>query len=90
MKTVTVVLAVVALAAASTAAFAQPSDQTERNIATQIVLGNVKASNAGLTQSVVEGRQAASTGPVAMFSPTDKLLVQMQDVRDRNKPTNIH
>ena len=86
MKTVTVVLAVVALAAASTAAIAQPSDQTERNIATQIVLGNVKASNdslPGSVRGVVEGRQAAS---VTVFSDIDRQFVELQTARDKNKP----
>ena len=88
MKTFNVILIAAALASVSTAAFAQPSDQVSRQIDLAIVNGIVKASNdslPGSVQGVVEGRQAAQT---SAFSDTDRLLVQQQDVRDRNKPTN--
>ncbi|MDR3373354.1 MAG: hypothetical protein P4L98_06450 [Ancalomicrobiaceae bacterium] len=84
MKTTT--LAVLIAAMLSTSAFAQPSDQVSREIDLAIVNGNVKASNDNLPQGVVEGRQAATTNTT--FSEIDRLLVQQQDVRDRNKPTN--
>lgn len=83
MKTSTVVLAVAALATLSTAAFAEPSTGTDISVARQVVLGNVKASNDGAGQSVVEGRQAARS---TTFADADRLLVEMQFVRDKNMP----
>ena len=86
MKTLNILLVAAALASVSTAAFAQPSDSIDANVARQIALGNVKASNDSITaQGVVEGRQAASS---TSFSATDRLYVELQDVRDRNKPNN--
>ncbi|MDR3376852.1 MAG: hypothetical protein P4L98_24290 [Ancalomicrobiaceae bacterium] len=86
MKTLNILLVAASLSVLSTAAFAQPSDSVDIDVARQVALGNVKASNDGLAaQGVVEGRQAARS---STFSATDRLLVQQQDVRDRNKPTN--
>ncbi|MDR3376850.1 MAG: hypothetical protein P4L98_24280 [Ancalomicrobiaceae bacterium] len=86
MKTFNVILIAAALASVSTAAFAQPSDSAEQQIAHQLVLGNVKASNdSGAAAAVVEGRQAAAN---VSFSATDRVYVDLQNVRDRNKPTN--
>ncbi|MDR3495377.1 MAG: hypothetical protein P4L82_12325 [Ancalomicrobiaceae bacterium] len=85
MKTFNVILIAASLATLSTAAFAQPSDSVERDIARQIVLGNAQASNLTTGATVVEGRQAATN---ASFSATDRLYVELQNVRDKNKPTN--
>lgn len=82
MKSFNVIFAAAALSVASTAAFAQPSDSVEQQIARQIVLGNVKASNDVAGPALVEGRQAANVS----FSATDRIYVDMQTVRDRNKP----
>ncbi|MDR3376564.1 MAG: hypothetical protein P4L98_22820 [Ancalomicrobiaceae bacterium] len=58
MNTLRIILTTLALGTSFTSAFAQSSDSVERDVARQIVLGNVKASNASLPQGVVEGRQA--------------------------------
>ena len=85
MKTFNVILIAAALATASTAAFAQPSDQTSRLIDLAIVNGNVQASNdslPGSAQGVVEGRQAAQANAVP--SATDQFLVSLAAQRDAN------
>lgn len=92
MKTLNILLAAASLSVLSTAAFAQPSDAVDIEVARQVALGNVKASNDTVTSpagigngGVVEGRQAA---PVTTYSYRDRLLVQQQDQVDRNKPTH--
>ena len=85
MKTFNVILIAAALATASTAAFAQPSDQVSRQIDLAIINGNVKASNdtlPGSVQGVVEGRQAAQI--YAAPSSTDQFLVDQAVQRDAN------
>ncbi|MDR3376851.1 MAG: hypothetical protein P4L98_24285 [Ancalomicrobiaceae bacterium] len=85
MKTLNILLVAASLSVLSTAAFAQPSDSVDIGVAGQIALGNVKASNDSTAAAVVEGRQAAAN---VSFSATDRVYVDLQNVRDRNKPTN--
>ncbi|MDR3376697.1 MAG: hypothetical protein P4L98_23505 [Ancalomicrobiaceae bacterium] len=59
MNTLRIMLATLIIGSSFTAALAQPSDSIDQQVARQIALGNVKASNDSLPQGVVEGRQAA-------------------------------
>ena len=81
MKTLNILLVTAALASVSTVAFAQPSDSTEQQLAHQLAIGNVKASNDSVgAQNVVEGRQAAQAN--AAPSATDQFLVDLAVQRD--------
>ncbi|MDR3376853.1 MAG: hypothetical protein P4L98_24295 [Ancalomicrobiaceae bacterium] len=79
MKSISVVLLAASLSVLSTAAFAQPSDSIDINVARQVALGNAQASNDS-AQGVVEGRQAAHAN--STLSASDQLLLELAVQRD--------